>query len=193
MKHLLYTIVFLILTNAAIGQIKNQYSTLSYVTLTDSILINTIKHSLNIELNSDDSKNLFKKGFGYIAVHVVKYSQNDTLRVYYISPALLSIKEDSPNSLYPDFYSFVNNQLVVIYLDVLNKFAEKEYSNKEKKRIREMINKHLVKTKKVTFYDENEKKSFTDKHFRIDYFKFGGGYNVYIIKGKDPVIKEGKY
>lgn len=189
MKGYLYIGFLLLWSSIAIGQIKKGQSSISYISLTDSTLINTINKVVDAATNVESTDNLFRKGFGYISVHVTKYTQKDTLRVYSIAPSLFSIREESSNNLYPDYYSIINNRLVVIYLDGLRQFANMEYSDKAKQQIRSIVNGTLEKTKKVTFCDNNEKESFTDKHFRIDHLLWGS-YTVYIIKGKNPVIKE---
>jgi hypothetical protein len=188
-------LIFLIYLGVGVQSSSGQekrYTDISYLKISDSALIDGINKVVNQEVNNPDDS-LFKKGFGYIRVSVIQYPKNDTVIVYYIAPELSAITKKSIEQVYPDYYSFVNGRLVLITMRALDVFASREFSEKSKKNIRELVDKCLEKTQKVTFYDENNKKAFTDKHFRTDYLLFGGGMELYIFKNKPAVLKRPAY
>jgi hypothetical protein len=188
---LLFLFYLLVGLQLSYGQEK-PYTDISYLKLTDSALINGINKVVSQEENNPDDS-LFKKGFGYIRVSVKQYPKNDTVIVYYIAPELSTIKKSSLEQAYPDYYSFVNRRLVLITINALDAFTSREFSEKSKKNIRDLVDKCLEKTQKITFYDENNKKAFTDKYFRPDYLLFGSGKELYIFKNKPPVLKRPAY
>ncbi|MES2426050.1 MAG: hypothetical protein V4560_03720 [Bacteroidota bacterium] len=188
-------LIFLIYLGVGVQSSSGQekrYTDISYLKISDSALIDGINKVVNQEVNNPDDS-LFKKGFGYIRVSVIQYPKNDTVIVYYIAPELSAITKKSIEQVYPDYYSFVNGRLVLITMRALDVFASREFSEKSKKNIRELVDKCLEKTQKVTFYDENNKKAFTDKHFRTDYLLFGSGKELYIFKNKPAVLKRPAY
>jgi len=190
MKNYLFYIIagVLALTQTAICQTKKEYTDISYIKLTDTILIENINKEINEQLNTVDSGRLLKKGvMGYIDVYVNEFPQKDTIIHYSILPSLYPINETAADSRYPEYYTYVNDRLVVIYLKVLNQFTERVYSEKSKKHIRKLIDNVVDKPHKSTFYDMNGKKLYTNKKNRIDY-NFVGALSIYILKNKPPIF-----
>lgn len=161
------------------------------MSLTDTALVSTINRVISDQANSKDTANIFKKGLGYIIVHVTKYRVKDTLRAYYIAPDGFGIKENSSNNVYPDYYSFVNNKLVLVTIDVMREISSRQFSEESKKNIRTLVENCLKKSERAVFYDENGKIAFIDPNFRVDYIFFDV-YNLYILKNKPPVLKLGE-
>jgi len=183
----LIVLSFLIKVDLSIAQ--KRYTDIPFVEISDSTLVSNINKIVDREVNSDSTQyNPYSKGYGYVILNVKEYSKGDTLVQYYISPMWLSYKEDTQDSAYPDAYSYVGGQLVIIRLSVLTNFVPKRYSANTKKRLRNLINSRLQKAKKITLYQGDKNKAVTDKNFRIDYIKFDAGIYIYMRKNKPPII-----
>ena len=59
---------------------------INQLTITDTVLVNSINNLIQKEINNRDTANLFKKGYGYVMVNILAYGEADTLRKYYICP-----------------------------------------------------------------------------------------------------------
>ena len=94
---------------------------------------------------------------------------------------------------YPDFYSFVDGRLVFIKIHILNDMIWRALTEKSMRKLRKIQNRFLEKTKRMTTYDMEGKKIFTDKHFRIDYFKPHGGKYIYIYNDQTYEVKPDPY
>ena len=95
---------------------------------------------------------------------------------------MANISEDDPATVFPLYYTNIDGRPILIYLNTIRSLSNTEISKKSKRLISKMIQPFLEKTKDVQAYDENGKKVFRDKHFRIDYFKFFGGKDFYMVK-----------
>jgi hypothetical protein len=90
---------------------------------------------------------LFKKGLGYIDATLIKYPDKDTIAVYYVSPQLHGYTNESIDWSYPDFYSYINNRLVLI--SVIRYIpSQSEDIRKSKKFLRGLVDKCLEKKKR---------------------------------------------
>ena len=188
MKVYYLSFLALLLPVAAIAQKAKVKNDVNFIVLKDTTLKAAVYKIVDREVAKTDSNNLFKKGLGYISVHVTQYSERDTLISYYISPELFAFKNDTPDDLYPGYYSYLGDRLVLIYIDAFKNMATRVLTEKYKKRVREVVNNTLEKPKKVVFYDVNNKKAFTDKNFRIDYLNFHSGIYLYIFKHRPPLM-----
>lgn len=182
-------IILALLANSlcSFGQ-NNVPVTIQCVTLRDEVLKKEIINIIAEESNSNDPDSLFKKGLGYVVVHIQSYSRGDTLTKYYIAPSLISLKEKDFDDNYPNFYSYVGGRIVLIYINEIQKSLNISYSDKSKSELRKKLDQFLEKTTDQTFFDNSGNKAFRDKKFRIDHFKFDAGKYVYIMKNKLPVI-----
>ena len=151
------------------------------VAIRDTLLIREINTMIREETEQSE---MFKKGLGYIYV-IPDYDLDENIvRSYYINvdyTGLRSMKEDSLAYLaYPDFYSFVAGRLIFIKLQMLDGMLCVGFTNRSMRNIRKIQDRFLEKEKSVDVYDSQGQKIFTDKHFRIDYFKLHGGKYIYI-------------
>ncbi len=169
------------------SQNKTPYK-IQYLDLKDKFVIKEIEKLIKDEINSNDTSQFFKKGLGYIKLNIYNYSDRDTIIKYYLTPSLEGLKKEDTDNKYPLFYTYVSKRIVLIYLNVLLEFADYKLAEKSKRRIRKKIEPFLEKTRKMTFYDIEGKKTFTDKNFRIDYIKFHAGRYIYILKDKPPIV-----
>jgi hypothetical protein len=172
---------------------KRAKLTIEQVTLLDTFLLNQV--NLLIEEESEQDS-LFKKGLGYVELHYVNNfsevfmedaEKEHVIRSYYISPSLYSLKKDNELS-YPPFYSYVGERLVFIYPFRLDNLLCYRYSKRSKRQLRRKLEPFLEKPKSQTFYGIDGKKSFRDKKFRVDYFKFHGGKYIYIFNDRPPKV-----
>ncbi|MBV7532475.1 hypothetical protein [Chitinophaga sp. sic0106] len=184
--------VLLFFTLDCIAQSKCNF-VIQQIVIKDSVIIEVIQQVINEEEKSPDSLNLFKRRLGYVNLFVSEQNNGDTVLKYFITPAMYSIKNDDKDEIYSPYYAYINNRLVLVYLNTLKNISDCPYSAKSKRAIRKKINKCLEATKKVTFYDMNNQPVFTDKHFRKDYFKFHAGKTVYILKNQKRLIINNKY
>lgn len=101
-----------------------------------------------------------------------------------------SFKEVS-NNAYPIFYTYVNNRIVLIDVDGVDKFASFNISEKTKRKFRKKIEPFLEKTERRTFRDMEGNKTFNDNKFRIDWFRVFRVHNgkyIYTLKNKPPIV-----
>lgn len=175
----------------ALGQSKCRIN-IQEITLKDSVMIDVIHQVVNSEEQSTDSTNFFKRKLGYIAVYISEPHNRDTLLKYEIEPRMRDIKEDADDSVFPLFYSYVSGKLILIYFASLRRITDCPFTLKSKRAIRKKINTFLEPTKKVTFYDTNHKRVFTDRKFRIDYIKYDAGKTVFIMRNRAPIIRDTK-
>ena len=180
-----YCLLFLLIY---IPQEAKSQKRIGYTDLNDSTSTQNIKFIINRETASTDSGNLFKKGFGYVRLTILSYNNKDTIVKYYLNPELSFLKSDSPDALYPDYYGFVENTLVVIYNNVLNELSNDPFSESDKRKIRKLIDRRLQKPVRKPFYDLDGKKKFTDKAFRVNYFQLHNRIYIYELKNKPPLV-----
>ena len=171
------------------------------VTLRDTILIKEINVLIKEETIGSE---MFAKGQGYIQVfpttdflHHDGIPVKNVIRCYYINvnyTGLKSLKRDkNAYAFYPDFYSFVGGRLIFIKAFILNDMTWQAFTEKSMRRLRKIQNKFLEKTKRVTAYDKEGRKVFTDRHFRIDYHKLHGGKYIYIYLDGSYEVKPDPY
>ena len=156
---------------------------IQHLNIKDSSFIKNVKSIIEYEKNStEDNHHFFKNGFGYIAVTIHDYVHGDTLIKYNVLPMMSNIGENDDSIVYPLYYTYIDGRPVLIYLSTIKNFASVVFSKKSKRFISELIKPFLEKTKDVQMYDENGKKAFRDKNFRVDYFKLSGGKDFFTVK-----------
>ena len=162
---------------------SKQLATITQVEITDT----TLKNNIRFVLEKYQKNNaFFKKGYGYVNIFLQSFSQGDTLRRYNISPSLVGIKHRQPDRYYPDYYSYINNKLILIHIDALDDFLDRKLSEKDKKRIRKLVDNTLEPTRTIVL--PHVGKRVKDKHFRPDYFLLDGGLNVFVLKGDKTIL-----
>jgi len=160
---------------------------ISQISIIDTALANNIHYVIKKETDTNVSGSLFKEGYGYICVYLQKFSYGDTIREYRITPRLSDIKERAPDKFYPDYYTYLDKRLVLIFVNAINEFADRKFSKKSKNNVRKLIDNTLEPTKTVVFHNVNGKKRVKDKHFRPDYFKSDQGITLIILKNHRTV------
>ena len=154
---------------------------IQYITFKDSILIRNIVAVINQEKQSNDRYQFFNKGLGYISVKVRDYNHGDTALVYHITPALVAIKENDPDIVYPPYYTLVAGHPVLIFIRSVTLITNLKYSAASKDSLRKFLEPFLLKPKNADFYNEKGEKIFSDKNFRPDFLKFESEKDYYLI------------
>lgn len=190
MKQLVLFLFHCIIVLQVVAQQKKV--NIQFVELKDTTVLSTIRQVIAGEVNSNDTNQFFKNGLGYVNMHIQGFFSGDTVLRYTLEPIMYGFKKKDEDEMYPLFYSYVDNRLVLIYNKVFNRLGGPiAYSNKSKKRLRKQVDRFLEKPKKVTFTDAAGKVAFTDKHFRVDHIKFDNGTTVYLLRsGKAILIKD---
>ena len=182
MKSTLKILLFLLLMgNCCYAQ--QQGRDIPYLKIKDTVLLKQII-SMSDELEKYGDG--FKKGYGYISLHIDQFSgSSDTLITYFLSPQLMFLTAKGNENLYPDFYSRVNNKLITIYVNPLLDFyfAKRSFTAKSKKKIRYLIDKTLEKPGPLIKF--NGKKI----HLRFNSITFGG-IKIYIRRNGAAIIKQ---
>lgn len=169
---------------------------IQYIEIKDPFIIKEIEKLILEEVNRERdtttnkvyTENLFKNGLGYINLTINSNFKGDTICRYYISPSLVSIKEEQADDVYPPFYTNIGGRLILIYSSELEFLSNGSYTEKSKKMLRKKLEPFLERVKDVTFYDMQGKKAFRDKKMRKDYFQFHNGKYIYILKNKSPIV-----
>lgn len=187
---------------------KNSPIDIQYIEVQDSVLVQEVKKLIAYEENREIrkpkpgekvySENLFKKGLGYIEVHMESFysdpnrvNDGDTLYSYFIDPSWHVFRDDTLDSVYPPFYTYIGGRIVLLYFPILRQVADIRYSKKSKKAFRKKIDKYLEKPEAVTAYNLDGSVAFRDKNFRITYFRFEhDGRHIYILKNKPPILEK---
>lgn len=181
MKFFLLFMLILFVIQTIHGQGKK--FKIQHIDIKDSSFIKNVTSIIENEKNSTgDEHHFFKNGLGYISVTMYDYVYGDTLLKYNVLPMMSNIGEDDAAIVYPLYYTNIDGRPILIYLSTLKSFAKIEFDKKSKQSISKLIQPFLEKTKDVQMYDENGKKAFRDKNFRINYFKFFGGKDFFIVK-----------
>ncbi|QQL48782.1 hypothetical protein [Mucilaginibacter ginkgonis] len=190
-----YTLVLILFITSFSYAQQMQPFHINQVAIIDSNLIKGINYSLSAQKTKTsvdtNTENPFDKGFGYFEVRVKEF-KGDTVLGYNITPSAFIFKKNNPKQIYPDYYGYVNGQLVLIYNEPLYRSVQRNLTDKEKGRFIKMLDKHLEKPQKATFYDSDHRKVFTDKNYRVDYFSFDAGINLYVLKNGSTVIVKDK-
>jgi len=181
MKRTITLIILLFLSYSCYSQqIKRDIQRLK---IKDTVLLQQLNIMINgIAIYGGD----YKSGYGYIELHIEQFAGSaDTAITYSFSPSLLFLDEKATDDLYPDYYDFVDNKLVTIYIDALDRyhFSNKTLTDKSKKMIRTLTDKYLEKAGPMIKIKEKT------VLFRSQTFT-SGGTKIYILRNKPPIIRK---
>lgn len=189
MKFKLVLCLFLISVGSLSAQVKRPPLKIQEIVLKDSVLIQQIERLIQDEINNEeDEYEFFKSGLGYINLHVLNYSDRDVIRKYVIYPGMTAYRKSSSDELYPLFYSFVANRMVLIYIDPLYRFANFRFTQSSKRQFRKKLEPYLEKPQNITARDSDGNIVIRDKHFRIDWFRLHSGRYIYIFHDMPPLV-----
>lgn len=159
------------------------------IVFTDSILVREIKNLIQHEINNKEDKNdFFKRGLGYINLHLANNLDRDVLIKYYISPGMSGFRKSTPDNLYPFFYSYVGNRMILIHLDEFSRFSDYRFSKRSKRQFRKKLEPYLEKTQNIKAYDSLGNVTIRDRHFRMDWFRLHSGRYIYIFNDRPPLV-----
>lgn len=176
-----------------VAQEKQKKVRIQYLPIADSSIIGTIRQVIDQEVNSSDTNHFFRKGLGYVAMHIQRFSGGDTVLRYDLLPAMYGFKKKDDDDVYPPFYSYVDGRLVLIFSSQLERVGGKiAFTTKSKARLRKQVDRFLEKTERAVFRDMNNKKVFTDRHFRMDYIQFDNETTVFLLRNGKAIVKKGR-
>jgi len=173
----------------SLAQVKNTPIRIQEIVLKDSFLVQQIEKLIHDEINNKvDSNRFFKKGLGYINLHLLNSTDRDVLRKYCISPGISGFRESNPDEIYPLFYSYVADRMVLIYSDEFRGIADLRITETSKRRFRRKLEPFLEKTQNITAYDSVRNVKIRDKHFRPDHLWMHSGKYIYIYRDKSAQV-----
>jgi hypothetical protein len=135
------------------------------IKLTDTILKNTISDYIK------ETKQNFPEfnSVGYIKVSIRSvnkpYLGKNLKRVYKIEDAGIEVLDKNEDLWYPNYYTYIENKLVIIYNKTIDDLLEIRFSKKSKRKFRRVLEGYLPTKKKFKFRDfEGNGKTITETY-----------------------------
>lgn len=142
------------------------------IDLKETFLYLEIQKLIDEEIENDP---MFKTN-GYINVYVKSFSENDTLRRYFINTNYDDKISSDGKAFYPHFFTFISNRLVCYYISILSEDMSILYSNKSIRRFRKILSKNIPTNDRLN-----------------EVHKMHGGKFVYILKNGENIVIRSKY
>lgn len=142
------------------------------IDLRNTFLYSEIQKLIEQEKENDPT---FAKS-GYVNVYVNSFSENDTLRTYFINTNYDDKISSDGEVSYPHFFTFISNRLVCYYISVVNEDMLIKFSKKSIKSFQNILSKNIPKADKLN-----------------EMHKMHGGKFVYILKRGESVTIPSKY
>jgi len=189
MKHAaLALLCWLFLCSAQAQKVKE--IDIQEIALQDTFLLRQVEQFIENKYAEPDG--LFKSGLGYIEIYLQQMSKEDTLRTYHLNSQYKSL--DQERALYPSFYTFVRNRLVLIHVPGLQELLVPGYTEKSKRELRKKLEPFLPKAETLKIKNEQGKVVHVDKKFRSgEKLQLHGGKTIYILKSGPPVVVRNVY
>ena len=131
------------------------------------------------------------KNFGYIIVKLDFYSSNSNTKPKALSHAYSIKYQYAPlkkESNYPFFFTFINDKIVLLYINKLSGNNQSLICKKSKKRLARKVKKTLGKTERLLALNEKGEKIIDDKNFNPnESFNIHGG--IYLKIYSDNTIE----
>lgn len=164
--------VLIIVFSLAATNVYGQTATwvLQEIDLKDTFLIQEIE-KLIVSMEQKDEN--FAKGLGYIEVFEKLVVEDNIFREYYVIPSMMTIRASNRK---PQFYTWIKERPVFIYLHSFNDLALSKMSKRSFKILTRILNKFLLPLIKGKARDEDGNVSFKVKDLREEYFFIGNGY-----------------
>jgi len=155
-----------------IGTIHNnvaQEKNITEAKLKDSILIKVASNYIKL------TKQMFPdfKKAGYIEVYVQtrvrsKHGKGSKI-IYKIKDVGTAVDKDSKNYSYPNYYTFIDDKLIVIHNDITNHIIQKKFTKNSKRKFRKILDPYLHKKEVMIFWKDKNGKLIKDKNWRPQY------------------------
>lgn len=166
-----FIIFFLLSPLIALSQGTQKWD-IKQIDLKETFLFLEIQKLIDEETENDPT---FKKN-GYINVYVKSFSENDTLRTYFINTNYDDKISSDGNAFFPHFFTFISNRLVCYYINILSEDMSILYSKKSLKRFRKILSKNIPTNDRLN-----------------EVHKMHGGKFVYILKNGENIVIRSKY
>ncbi|MCX7551703.1 hypothetical protein [Xanthomarina sp. F2636L] len=154
---------FLILTFLSLLNVQAQELDIHKIELTDIVLISTISEYIKeTKQNFSEFNNI-----GYIKVSIKSVNKpnlgNELKRVYKIEDVGIEILDKNEDWWYPNYYTYIDNKLIIIYNKTIDDVLNIKFSNKSKRKFRKILEEYLPPKKKFKFIDfEGDGKTITE-------------------------------
>jgi hypothetical protein len=184
MKNAFLILIFFVFN---ILSVPSQDFEIHEIELTDTVLISTISEYIK-ETKTFDS--LFNH-VGYVKVDIRGLNnynkEKEIFRIYYITDSSYPLEKNDQDKSYPDYYTYIDEKLVLIYNDLNKELFQYTFSCKSKKKLRKLTEPFLGP--KITPKDlpKNKKERDFIKDFREQYVRFRHT-ELIIIEGEKPMV-----
>ena len=157
------------------------------VTLNDTVLKQNISEYIKETKAIDTTFN----NIGYIIVNIKginNYNKGkDVFKIYNIYDSSYSLENKDKDNMYPHYYTYVDDKLVLIYNDLNKELFQYAFSYKSKKKLRKLTEPFLSPKIKPKDLPKKRKERDFIKDFREQYVRFRHT-ELIIIKGEKPIV-----
>ncbi|PWK20942.1 hypothetical protein [Xanthomarina spongicola] len=184
MNHKLSVLIFFV---SSLFSVQAQELEIHEIKLKDTILKSTISDYIKETKTFDSEFN----HIGYIIV-VIKGLNNynkekDIFRIYNIYDSSYPLEKNDQDIMYPNYYTYVDDKLVLIYNDLNKEVFDYTFSCKSKKKMRTLMEPFLSPKIKSKDLPKNKLERDFIKDFREQYVRFRHT-ELIIIKDKEPIV-----
>jgi hypothetical protein len=184
MKYKLLVLIFFVLS---LLSVQAQELEIHEIKLTDTILKSAISDYIKDTKTFDSEFNQI----GYVIV-IIKGLNNynkekDIFRIYNIYDSSYSLEKNDKDIMYPNYYSYVDEKLVLFFNDLNKELFQNTFSCKSKKKMRKLMEPFLSPKIKSKDLPKNKLERDFVKDFREQYVRFRHT-ELIIIKGEKPIV-----
>lgn len=184
MKNAFLILIFFVFN---ILSVPSQDFEIHEIELTDTVLISTISEYIK-ETKTFDS--LFNH-VGYVKVDIRGLNnynkEKEIFRIYYITDSSYPLEKNDQDKSYPDYYTYIDDKLVLIYNDLNKELFKYTFSSSSKKKLRKLMDPFLSPKITPKYLPKNKKERDFIKDFREQYVRFRHT-ELIIIKGENPIV-----
>ncbi len=101
--------------------VDNGLAEIKEISLRDTFLIESIATLVDTtfvpekDVAYDHEKSPFEQGKGYVRLDIYNYSLDKVRTRYVVTATLNTIEEDTPDSIYPQAFSYIGGRIVLVY------------------------------------------------------------------------------
>ncbi len=148
------------------------------ITISDTLVVKQIKEMVEHYSQTDS---LFRSGLGGISLTIKKPINDSILRQYYLTPdSFYAIAGKDDDDYYPQYFDYISNRLILIYIEGLENVFQVDYTKKSKRNLQKRIDNFLEK--KIALPDSTNSISIA-KNFRGNpYTYMNSGVDIFIYQ-----------
>lgn len=169
-------------------QVGNCFSEIKEITLRDSFLVESIATLIDTAFLSeknvayDHEKSPYEQGKGYVRLNIYNHRLDNLRTRYVLTAALNTIEEEYPDSSYPQFFTYIDGRLVLVYCRTCideQLAMPSPLSESTKSALRERLEPFLVPTVKAMLPGKDGELEEAD--FRIQtYLRMNGDFEILV-------------